>query len=113
MDQYTALPKKDPLIHITLNELYNTHSLISQHIETLVSSRSSQALARSTSYTLSQSPNGEQRLRILTDELGPAPGQVPRKENRTVELQLHPNNLPRDDSFGTSTVEVVVGEMCN
>ena len=32
-----ALSKKDLLIHITLNELYNTHSLILQHIEVLVS----------------------------------------------------------------------------
>jgi hypothetical protein len=37
MDQYMALSKKDMNIHITLNELYNTHSLILQHIETLVS----------------------------------------------------------------------------
>lgn len=36
MDQYMALSKKDMMIHITLNELYNTHSLILQHIETLV-----------------------------------------------------------------------------
>lgn len=36
MDQYMALSKKDLMIHITLNELYNTHSLILQHIETLV-----------------------------------------------------------------------------
>jgi Ras GTPase-activating-like protein IQGAP2/3 len=36
MDQYMALSKKDLMIHITMNELYNTHSLILQHIETLV-----------------------------------------------------------------------------
>ena len=36
MDQYMALSKKDMMIHITLNELYNTHSLILQHIEALV-----------------------------------------------------------------------------
>jgi len=42
MDQYMALSKKDLVIHITLNELYNTHSLILQHIETLVSNFSSQ-----------------------------------------------------------------------
>jgi len=36
MDQYMALSKKDLMINITLNELYNTHSLILQHIETLV-----------------------------------------------------------------------------
>ena len=28
-------------------------------------------------------------MRILTDELGSAPAQVPRKENRTLELQLY------------------------
>lgn len=44
MDQYMALSKKDLVIHITLNELYNTHSLILQHIETLVSVRSSRSL---------------------------------------------------------------------
>jgi Ras GTPase-activating-like protein IQGAP2/3 len=38
MDQYMALSKKDLMIHITLNELYNTHSLILQHVETLVRS---------------------------------------------------------------------------
>ncbi|KAG6816888.1 hypothetical protein H0H87_002008 [Tephrocybe sp. NHM501043] len=70
MDQYMALSKKDLMIHITMNELYNTHSLILQHIETL-------------------SPNDKQHLRILTDELGPAPPQVPRKENRTIELNLY------------------------
>ncbi|KAG6837380.1 hypothetical protein H0H93_010538 [Arthromyces matolae] len=70
MDQYMALSKKDLMIHITMNELYNTHSLILQHIETL-------------------SPNDKQHLRILTDELGPAPAQVPRKENRTIELNLY------------------------
>lgn len=37
MDQYMALSKKDLMIHITMNELYNTHALILQHIETLVS----------------------------------------------------------------------------
>ena len=31
-----ALSKKDLVINITLNELYNTHSLILQHIEVLV-----------------------------------------------------------------------------
>jgi Ras GTPase-activating-like protein IQGAP2/3 len=36
-----ALSKKDMMIHITLNELYNTHSLILQHIEALVRRASS------------------------------------------------------------------------
>lgn len=36
MDQYIALSKKDLQINITLNELYNTHSLLLQHLDTLV-----------------------------------------------------------------------------
>ncbi|KAG8700309.1 glyceraldehyde-3-phosphate dehydrogenase 1 [Ceratobasidium sp. 395] len=69
MDQYMALSKKDLQINITLNEMYNTHSLLQQHIEALA-------------------PSDKQHLRILADELGSAPGQVLRKENRTVELPL-------------------------
>lgn len=40
-------------------------------------------------FRLFQSPNEKQHLRILTDELGPAPAQVTRKENRTLELPLY------------------------
>jgi hypothetical protein len=32
-----ALSKKDLQINITLNELYNTHSLLMQHMDVLVS----------------------------------------------------------------------------
>ncbi|GAA5942231.1 hypothetical protein JCM1841_002077 [Sporobolomyces salmonicolor] len=70
MDQYMALSKKDLQINITLNELYNTQSLLIQHLD---------SLAR----------NDKQHLRILLDELGPAPPQVPRKENRTIDLPLY------------------------
>jgi len=38
LDQYMALSKKDLQINITLNELYNTHSLLMQHMDVLVSS---------------------------------------------------------------------------
>jgi hypothetical protein len=37
MDQYMALSKKDLQINITMNELYNTQSLLTQHIDVLVS----------------------------------------------------------------------------
>lgn len=70
MDQYMALSKKDLQISITINELYNTHTLFMQHIETL-------------------SPNDRQHLRVLLDELGPAPPQVPRAENASIELPLY------------------------
>ncbi|KAG2036896.1 hypothetical protein BDR03DRAFT_1092215 [Suillus americanus] len=36
-----------------------------------------------------QSPNDKQYSRVLNDELGPAPSQVPRKENRAIELKLY------------------------
>lgn len=39
MDQYMALSKKDLQINITLNELYNTHSLLLQHMDVLVCKR--------------------------------------------------------------------------
>ncbi|BGP50627.1 RasGAP protein [Rhodotorula kratochvilovae] len=70
MDQYMALSKKDLAINITLNELYNTQSLLIQHLDVLA-------------------PNDKQHLRILLEELGPAPAQVPRKENRAMELALY------------------------
>ncbi|KAG1893123.1 Rho GTPase activation protein [Suillus fuscotomentosus] len=44
MDQYMALSKKDLMIHITMNELYNTHSLILQHVETLVPRKENRAI---------------------------------------------------------------------
>ncbi|CAG8446618.1 5494_t:CDS:10 [Acaulospora colombiana] len=69
MDQYMALSKKDLLLHITLNEVYNTHALLVQHQEALA-------------------PSEKNHLRILLDEVGPAPSQVPRKENKTIELPL-------------------------
>lgn len=64
-----ALSKKDLQINITLNELYNTQSLLSQHVDALA-------------------PTDRSHLRILLDELGAAPAQVARKDNRAVELAL-------------------------
>lgn len=69
MDQYMALSKKDLRISITLNELYNTHSLVAQHLDVLA-------------------PNEKHHLRILIGELGGSPSQVARKENRTLDLPL-------------------------
>lgn len=69
MDQYMALSKKDIVISITPNEIYNTHSLLQQHMDVLA-------------------PNKEDHLRILLSEVGPAPQQVPRKQNKAFELPL-------------------------
>ncbi|CAB5293984.1 uncharacterized protein OCT59_018234 [Rhizophagus irregularis] len=69
MDQYMALSKKDLVLNITLNEIYNTHALLIQHEEVLA-------------------PSEKSHLHILLDDIGPAPPQVPRKENKTIELPL-------------------------
>lgn len=69
MDQYMALSKRDIVINITPNEIYNTQALLQQHLDVLA--------AKETDH-----------LRILMNEVGPAPPQVPRKDNKPIELPL-------------------------
>lgn len=69
MDQYMALSKKDIVISITPNEIYNTQSLLHQHIDILA-------------------PKETDHLRVLVTEVGIAPPQVPRKDNKPIELPL-------------------------
>lgn len=69
MDNYVALSKKDLELSITLNEVYATHSLLEKH---------SAALAK----------DDNSHLSVILQELGPAPAQLPRKENRTINLPL-------------------------
>ena len=69
MDNYVALSKKDLELSITLNEVYSTHALLEKHAT---------ALAR----------DDNSHLNLLLQELGPAPAQLPRKENRTINLPL-------------------------
>ncbi|KAI8988672.1 Rho GTPase activation protein [Pilobolus umbonatus] len=69
MDQYMALSKKDIDINITLNEMYNTHTLVQRHLDTIA-------------------PKEKDHLRILANELAPAPAQVSRQENKTIDLAL-------------------------
>lgn len=70
MDNYVALTKRDLELQITLNEIYATHALLEKH---------SEALAASDQHS---------HLHTLLKELGPAPPQVPRSENRTINLPL-------------------------
>ncbi|KAI9827628.1 MAG: hypothetical protein M1819_006917 [Sarea resinae] len=69
MDNYVALSKKDLELSITLNEVYATHSLLEKH-----------------SAELGKDENS--RLNVLLQDLGPAPAQLPRKENRTINVPL-------------------------
>ena len=69
MDNYVALTKRDLELQITLNEVYATHGLLEKHAA-----------------ALSAEPNSH--LQVLLQEIGPAPAQVPRKENRTMTIPL-------------------------
>ncbi|KAJ1649866.1 RasGAP protein, partial [Coemansia sp. RSA 25] len=69
MDQYVALTKHNISLNISLNELYNTHALLRQHLHVLA-------------------PAPDSHLRALLDELGEAPGLAPRNLNATMELSL-------------------------
>ncbi|EEH08950.1 conserved hypothetical protein [Histoplasma capsulatum G186AR] len=70
MDNYVALSKRDLELQITLNEVYATHALLDKHCS---------ALAVQDQHS---------HLGHLLQELGPAPPQLPRKENRTINLPL-------------------------
>ncbi|KAF2436123.1 GTPase-activating protein-like protein [Tothia fuscella] len=79
MDNYVALSKRDLELSITLNEIYATHSLLERHNETL-------------------SRDEHSHLSQLLQDLGPAPAQLPRKENRTINLPLFSKwETPLDD----------------
>ncbi|KKY18408.1 putative gtpase activating protein sar1 [Phaeomoniella chlamydospora] len=69
MDNYVALSKRDLEMQITLNEVYAMHALLDKH---------NGALAH----------DAYPHLHVLLQELGPAPPQVPRKENRAINLPL-------------------------
>lgn len=69
MDNYVALSKKDLELSITLNEVYAMHSLIEKHHDELCKDVNS-------------------HLAIIMSELSSAPAQVPRKENRVINLPL-------------------------
>jgi Ras GTPase-activating-like protein IQGAP2/3 len=69
MDNYVALSKKDLELSITLNEVYATHALLEKH-----------------SSELNKDDNSH--LAVILSDLGPAPPQLPRKENRAINLPL-------------------------
>ncbi|KAL0468257.1 putative RasGAP group protein [Neurospora intermedia] len=69
MDNYVALSKKDLQLDITLNEIYAMHGLLEKHAGELYKDENS-------------------HLAIIMSELGTAPPQVPRKENRVINLPL-------------------------
>src|SRR5436305_7451635 len=69
LDNYVALSKKDLELSITLNEIYATHALLEKHSAELAKDENS-------------------HLSLCLQDLGPAPAQLPRKENRAINLPL-------------------------
>lgn len=70
MDNYVALSKKDLELSITLNEVYATHALLEKH-------------------SAEMNKDENTHLAVLLGDLGPAPPQLPRKENRAINLPLY------------------------
>jgi Ras GTPase-activating-like protein IQGAP2/3 len=75
MDNYVALSKRDLELSITLNEIYATHTLLDKH-----------AVELTKADELTRTYN--EHLAVILHELGPAPTQLPRKDNRTITLPL-------------------------
>ncbi|KAI0195275.1 GTPase-activator protein for ras-like GTPase [Xylaria flabelliformis] len=69
VDQYVALTNKNIELSITLNEIYAMHGLIEKHSAELCKDENS-------------------HLAQIMSDLGHAPAQVPRKENRAINLPL-------------------------
>jgi Ras GTPase-activating-like protein IQGAP2/3 len=69
MDQYMALSKKDIILNISLNEIFSTLTLVQHHLDIIA-------------------PKEKDRIRILMTEMGQAPSQVARKDNKTIDLSL-------------------------
>ncbi|KMU88144.1 ras-GAP [Coccidioides immitis H538.4] len=91
MDNYVALSKRDLELQITLNEVYATHALLDKHSAALASDQHS-------------------HLHVLLQELGPSPPQLPRKENRVINLPLFSKwETPIDDL--TSALDITQEEI--
>lgn len=71
MDNYVALSKKDLELSISLNEVYAMHELLEKHTSEL------------------NAKDEGSHLKQLLQDLGPAPKQLPRKENRAINLPLY------------------------
>jgi Ras GTPase-activating-like protein IQGAP2/3 len=95
MDNYVALSKKDLELSITLNEVYATHALLEKHAAELVRAPYGSGIPM---LTRSQAKDESSHLGVILQELGPAPAQLPRKENRAINLPLFSKwETPLDD----------------
>jgi len=82
IDNYVALSKRDLELSITMNEVYSMHALLEKHLTVLTELKQ----------------DGTSHLSLLLKELGPAPAQIPRRDNRTLNLPLYSKwETPLDD----------------
>eukprot|EP01094_Clydonella_sp_ATCC50884_P016576 TRINITY_DN2751_c0_g5_i1.p1 TRINITY_DN2751_c0_g5~~TRINITY_DN2751_c0_g5_i1.p1 ORF type:complete len:782 (+),score=291.28 TRINITY_DN2751_c0_g5_i1:231-2576(+) len=83
LDKYLVLGKTDELtINISLNEMYFIHSLLREHLEVLCPAEEGDV---------------HQPMRDILQTLGPAPPQLPRKDNANVELVLDKSAYGEDE----------------
>ena len=91
LDNYVALSKKDLELSITLNEIYGTHALLQKH-------------------TLELAKDDSSHLNQLLTDIGPAPAQVPRKDNRIITLPLYSKWETSLDDF-TNALDITQEEI--
>ncbi|ETN45412.1 uncharacterized protein HMPREF1541_09243 [Cyphellophora europaea CBS 101466] len=91
MDNYVALSKRDIELQISLNEVYATHALLEKHAKELATDPSS-------------------HLGTILAEFGPAPPQLPRKENRAINLPLYSRWETSFDEF-TQALDITQDEV--
>ncbi|KAJ8602764.1 hypothetical protein MRB53_042350 [Persea americana] len=94
MDNYVALSKKDLELSISLNEVYATHALLQTHSVELVCDLNP-SVCRTDAL---QAKDESSHLGVLLQELGVAPAQLSRKDNRAINLPLFSKwEAPLDD----------------
>ncbi|KAJ3224542.1 glyceraldehyde-3-phosphate dehydrogenase 1 [Clydaea vesicula] len=93
MEQYIALSKKEISLNISLNEMFNTQSLLLQHSDILC-------------------PEMNHHLRICLNDLGQCPAQLPRSENKSVVLPLFSRwETPIIDPLNNSDSQLTQGDI--
>ena len=90
LEQYVAMSAKEITINISVNEIINTHALFQQHLEAICPSNLPDPKAGNrNTFTPEQSYQIScHQLKSIIFDLGNAPVQVPRKDNKSFTLQL-------------------------
>lgn len=96
IDKYLALGRTStPVINISLNEMYFIHALLKEHIQSLVSEKD----------------RDRNTLVKILNEIGPAPPQLPRKDNANVDLELDTSVPINEDSNEDCNFDEIYSEV--